>query len=88
MLDRSSPDVVDTLAEIAGVIGAWCPSLSPDGDRIAYVTDRSGLPRLEVAHLNATGDSADSIPRTVSPWHQEVVSVAWSADGRIIARDR
>ena len=25
------------------------PALSPDGDRVAYVTDRSGIPRLEVA---------------------------------------
>ena len=80
-----SPTVLPAVAEIAGVIGAWCPSLSPEGDRIAYVTDRSGLPRLEVAHLDPTGLTADRTPRLVSPSHQEVVSVAWSPDGQWLA---
>ena len=77
-----TPELHDAIAEIAGVVGAWCPSLSPDGHRIAYVTDRSGLPRLEVAHLNAAGDTADRTPRQVSPAHQEIISVAWSPDGQ------
>jgi dipeptidyl aminopeptidase/acylaminoacyl peptidase len=80
-----TPELLDAISEIAGVVGAWCPSLSPDGHRIAYVTDRSGLPRLEVAHLNAAGDTADRTPRQVSPAHQEVISVAWSPDGQWLA---
>ncbi len=80
-----TPAILTAVAEIAGVIGAWCPSLSPTGDRIAYVTDRSGLPRLEVAHLDRTGLRADEAPRLVSPPHQEVVSVAWSPDGQWLA---
>ncbi len=80
-----SPDLVDTISAIAGVVGAWCPSLSPAGDRIAYVTDRSGLPRLEVAHLDPSGEHADATPRTVSLPDQEVVSVAWSPDGEWLA---
>ncbi len=79
------PDLIDTVTEIAGVVGAWCPSLSPAGDRIAYVTDRSGLPRLEVAHLDPSGEHADATPRTVSLPDQEVVSVAWSPDGEWLA---
>ena len=39
-------DVRDAVAAIAAAPGAWCPSLSPDGTRVAYVTDRSGIPRL------------------------------------------
>ena len=73
------------IGEIAGVVGAWCPALSPDGRRIAYVTDRSGLPRLEVAHLDPAGESADRVPRQVSRPDQEVVSVAWSPDGEWLA---
>ena len=67
------------------MVGAWCPSLSPDGRRIAYVTDRSGLPRLEVAHLNAAGDGADAAPGRCRRQHQEIVSVAWSPDGEWLA---
>ncbi len=78
-------ELVDVIGRIAGVIGAWCPSLSPDGRRIAYVTDRSGLPRLEVAHLDPAGEAADRVPRQVSGADQEVVSVAWSPDGAWLA---
>lgn len=73
-------DVGATIARIAGAPGAWCPALSPDGDRVAYVTDRSGTPRLEVALLD---DS--TVPMLVSAPDQEVVSVAWSPDGAWLA---
>ncbi len=79
------PGLREKIDSIAGVVGSWCPSLSPDGRRIAYVTDRSGLPRLEVAHLDPTGDDADRPPRQVSLPDQEVISVAWSPDGRWLA---
>jgi dipeptidyl aminopeptidase/acylaminoacyl peptidase len=65
-----------TVEQIAGVAGAWCPALSPDGNRIAYVTDRSGVPRLEVADLGGR-----EVPAVLSAPDQEVVSVAWSPDG-------
>src|SRR3954466_12974774 len=67
------------VAEIAGAPAAWCPALSPDGDRVAYVTDRSGIPRLEVAPLDG------GTPRVVSGVGEEVVSVAWSPDGGLLA---
>jgi dipeptidyl aminopeptidase/acylaminoacyl peptidase len=65
---------------IAAAPGAWCPALSPEGDRVAYVTDRSGLPRLEVAAV----DGAD-VPAVLSGIGEEVVSVAWSPDGAWLA---
>jgi dipeptidyl aminopeptidase/acylaminoacyl peptidase len=67
------------LAEIAGAPGAWCPALSPSADRVAYVTDRSGSPRLEVAGLD------DAAGRVVSGPDEEVVAVAWSPDGAWLA---
>ena len=70
------------VAEIAGVAGAWCPSLSPDGEQVAYVTDRSGLPRLEVLSL---ATDVTPVPRQVSLPDEEVVSVAWSPDGQWLA---
>jgi dipeptidyl aminopeptidase/acylaminoacyl peptidase len=69
-----------TVAAIAAAPGAWCPALSPDGDRVAYVTDRSGLPRLEVAGLDH-----DALPAVLSGPAEEVVSVAWSPDGSWLA---
>ena len=42
--DRLPHAVRRAVAEIAGAAGAWCPALSPEGDRVAYVTDRSGHP--------------------------------------------
>jgi dipeptidyl aminopeptidase/acylaminoacyl peptidase len=75
------PDhVVRAVAEIAGAAGAWCPALSPDGARVAYVTDRSGIPRLEVAAVDGTAS-----PVVLSGAEQEVVSVAWSPDGGWLA---
>jgi dipeptidyl aminopeptidase/acylaminoacyl peptidase len=74
------PDAVRrAVAEIASAAGAWCPRLSPSGDRVAYVTDRSGTPRLEVAGLT------DASGVVVSGADEEVVSVAWSPDGAWLA---
>ncbi|WP_448625531.1 prolyl oligopeptidase family serine peptidase [Geodermatophilus sp. URMC 64] len=69
-----------TITEIAGAAGAWCPALSPDDGRIAYVSDRSGLPRLEVAFLGQ-----ETAPAVLSGPGEEVVSVAWSPDGSWLA---
>jgi dipeptidyl aminopeptidase/acylaminoacyl peptidase len=79
---RVAGRTTDRVAEIAGVAGAWCPSLSPDGEQVAYVTDRSGLPRLEVLSL---ATDVTPVPRQVSLPDEEVVSVAWSPDGRWLA---
>ncbi|MCW2740127.1 MAG: Peptidase prolyl oligopeptidase active site domain protein [Blastococcus sp.] len=74
------PALRRAVAEIAGAPGSWCPALSPEGDRVAYVTDRSGIPRLEVAALDGSIP-----PAVVSGIAEEVVSVAWSPDGAWLA---
>jgi dipeptidyl aminopeptidase/acylaminoacyl peptidase len=75
-----STDVRLAIAEIAAAAGAWCPTLAPTGDRVAYVSDRSGLPRLEVATLDQ-----QTPPAVLSGAEEEVVSVAWSPDGAWLA---
>jgi dipeptidyl aminopeptidase/acylaminoacyl peptidase len=75
-----STDIRLAVAEIAGASGAWCPALAPTGDRVAYVSDRSGLPRLEVATLDQ-----QTPPAVLSGADEEVVSVAWSPDGEWLA---
>lgn len=78
--DELPSDVRVAIAQIAGAAGAWCPALSPDGDRVAYVTDRSGSPRLEVADVEGP-----ATPAVLSGPAEEVVSVAWSPDGAWLA---
>jgi dipeptidyl aminopeptidase/acylaminoacyl peptidase len=78
--DRLPAAVRIAIAEIAGAAGAWCPALSPEGNRVAYVTDRSGMPRLEVADVHG-----GSVPAVLSGPTEEVVSVAWSPDGAWLA---
>ncbi len=73
-------DVHAVVADIAGAPGAWCPALSPDGERVAYVSDRSGIPRLEMAAIDAR-----TPPVVLSGPGQEVISVAWSPDGARLA---
>jgi dipeptidyl aminopeptidase/acylaminoacyl peptidase len=72
------------VAEVAGAAGAWCPALSPAGDLVAYVTDRSGIPRLEVLPVGGDGGAA-TLPLVLSGPEQEVVSVAWAPDGAWLA---
>jgi dipeptidyl aminopeptidase/acylaminoacyl peptidase len=69
-------DVRAAISGIAGAAGAWCPAPSPDGLRIAYVSDRSGLPRLELAALDGA-----TPPAVLSEPGEEVISVSWSPDG-------
>jgi dipeptidyl aminopeptidase/acylaminoacyl peptidase len=78
--DTLSARVRTAVTDIAAAPGAWCPALSPDGHRVAYVTDRSGIPRLEVATLDQ-----EEPPAVVSGPAEEVVSVAWSPDGAWLA---
>ncbi len=77
---RLARDLLAEVAVLAGAVSTWCPALSPDGRHVAYVTDRSGIPRLEVAPV----DGAEP-PRVLSEPAQEVVSVAWSPDGAWLA---
>lgn len=58
------------------------PVVVARGDQVAYITDRSGIPRVEVAD---TGAGSARTPSTVSGPEQEAVSVAWSPDGRWLA---
>ena len=70
------PTVREAVAVLACAPAAWGPALPPDGTAVAYVTDRSGSPRLEVADVQGR-----RAPAVLSLPDQEVISASWSPDG-------
>jgi acylaminoacyl-peptidase len=62
--------------------GDWqdaSPRWSPEGDGLAWISDRTGSPRIFVRKLDAGPETAITTP-DISP-----VSLAWSPDGKWIA---
>ena len=62
--------------------GPWrdtLPAWSPDGGRMAYVSDRDGTPQIRVRRLDSGAD--ERITRLEAP----PLTVAWSPDGRSLA---
>ena len=67
------------LAAIASTRGDYVPSVSPDGSRIAFVSDRSGEPEVWVADRN--GANAERLTSmSANPGYPR-----WSPDGTTIA---
>src|SRR5262245_64909754 len=67
-------DLEATVAAMARVGFAASPSFSPDGRRIAFISNLSGLPQVWTV---ATGGG---YPRQVTALADPVQSVAWSPD--------
>ena len=63
--------------------GSWAPDLSPDGRRVAFVNDCSGIPRAWVSRTTGSGAGSDLTELPTGRDHAE--AVAWSADGQWIA---
>src|SRR3954470_2556362 len=63
----------------ADVGGAWSPTLSPDGRYAAYVSDRSGAPRVWVQPVGS------ELTFLVDTGEHPVVSVHWSTGGGWLA---
>jgi dipeptidyl aminopeptidase/acylaminoacyl peptidase len=67
------------VTRLALATGAWSPSLSPDGQWLAYVSDRNGAPRAWV-HRRSDGHE-----RPIETGPQQVKQVRWSVDGDWLA---
>jgi len=77
VLDRSQPGRLVPLTADSGA-SQTDPAWSPDGSRIAYVTDRDGNAELYV--MNADGSGARRLTNTIAT----EASPAWTPDGRIV----
>lgn len=87
MNDQSRPDsgseACDTLAEsvrrMARIGFCSSPSFSPDGRRIAFISDLSGLPQVWVV------DAEGGWPELLTSTDDQIIMVAWSPDGAWLA---
>ncbi|HEX4338778.1 MAG TPA: S9 family peptidase [Polyangiaceae bacterium] len=68
-----------TIERLVAASSAWSVSLSPDGTRLAYVSDRDGAPRLVVCNLDGSAE------RTLETGEEPVQEAHWSVDGGFIA---
>ncbi len=69
----------ESVARMAKVRACWSPSFSPDGSRIAFVSDLTGVPQAW------TVPAEGGWPALVTDLDDPVGSVAWSPDGRWLA---
>jgi TolB protein len=62
------------------------PTFSPDGKKLAFVSNKDGTPRIYVLDIPAAGASINKIkPKMVSKKTRENTCPAWSPDGSKIA---
>lgn len=66
--------------DLVGAWACWAPTLSPDGSRVAYVSDRTGSPQLWVRDVRA-----DTAPQLLQLSADPVLAVHWSPDGEWLA---
>ena len=65
-------DLQTAVARMARISGCWAPSFSPDGSRLAFISNLNGSPQVW------TVDAGGGWPRLVTPFEDQVGSVSWS----------
>jgi dipeptidyl aminopeptidase/acylaminoacyl peptidase len=68
-------------AELVVAWGCWGPTLTYDGRRMAFVSDRNGSPQLWIQDLDPAESDAVCVELSQDP----VVDAKWSPDGRWLA---
>jgi Tol biopolymer transport system component len=71
--------LVDMVTRMAKVGRAASPTFSPDGTRLAFVSDRTGVPQVWVTGVDG------GAPRQVTNGDDPVGRVTWSPDGTWLA---
>ncbi len=78
-LPAAGSDLEARAAALARVGGAWSPSFSPDGARLAFVSDLSGVPQVWTIPVSG------GFPERVTPFEDPVEKVRWSPAGALLA---
>ena len=85
--DTATVDRIDAAVRLGADLvddwGSWCPTMTPDARRVAFISDRSGTPEVWVQEVVLQGEAppAERIPLSADP----VIAVSWSADSRWLA---
>jgi len=85
--DTATVDRIDAAVRLGADLvddwGSWCPTMTPDARRVAFISDRSGTPEVWVQEVVLQGEAppARRIPLSADP----VIAVSWSADSRWLA---
>ena len=69
--------------ELVRAWGSWGPNMTPDAGRVAFVSDRRGVPELWVQDVVLDGPQPEPTPIVFSA--DPVISVRWSADASWLA---
>ncbi len=73
-------DRVGPLAhELIDAWGSWAPMMTSDGSRVAFVSDRTGVPQLCVQDVPAAGEPLPE-PTILRLGDDPVLSLGWSPD--------
>jgi dipeptidyl aminopeptidase/acylaminoacyl peptidase len=82
--EPSAPPAVDALTaaveRMAKISSSNSPSLSPDGKRVAFLSNRGPLPQVWIAEIDGRTE-----PRQVGAFEDPVTDVEWSPDGQWLA---
>ncbi len=78
-LPAPADELETRVATMARVGGAWSPSFSPDGSRLAFISNLSGQPQVW------TIPTAGGFPELVTPLEDPVGQVRWSPGGALLA---
>ncbi len=70
-------DVGRLASTLSGAWGCWAPTLTHDGRRIAFVSDRRGTPEVWIESVDGVDE-----PTVISVSADPVLSVHWSPDGQ------
>lgn len=78
-LPAAADDLEARVATMARVGGAWSPSFSSDGARLAFVSNLSGLPQVWTVPVSG------GFPELVTALEDPVGQVRWSPAGELLA---